>query len=43
MGYCESLDRLRQSINEFLIKLGLVIKIDKVVDWMAEMLGQDRI
>lgn len=39
MGYCESLDRLRKSINEFLIKLELVFKIDKVVDWIAERLG----
>ena len=31
--------KIKQSINEFLIKLGLVIKADKVVEGIAERLG----
>lgn len=35
----DNFEKIKQSINEFLIKLGLVIKADKVVEWIAERLG----
>lgn len=35
----DNFEKIKQSINEFLINLGLVIKADKVVEWIAERLG----